>query len=115
MEKHKNYTPTRPKQIGLIKPSCQIVALLNLSDCLNYAVQEKNITDNDANAIIEYMKNISDQAGYWDMHWGDLIKENGIEPEQTKGFRAFYELFKEYEIRDTDDPPYPHLHFSVFS
>jgi hypothetical protein len=59
------------------------------------------------------MKCISDQAGYWDMHWGDIEEESGMEPEQAKGFRAFYELFKEHEIRDKTDPPYPHLHFDV--
>jgi hypothetical protein len=54
------------------------------------------------------MKGISDQAGYWDMCWEDIEEENGMESGQAKGFKAFYELFKEYEI-----PSYPHLHFDV--
>lgn len=109
MEKHKK--PTRPVYFGLLKPFCLRIPLLNLSDCLNYAIQEKTITDIDATAIIECVKNTSGQAGYWDMHWGDI--ENSIGLEQAKGFRAFYILFKDYEIKDTTDPPYPHLHFDV--
>jgi hypothetical protein len=42
MEKHKNDVPIRPKQTGLIKPICTMVPLLDLDDCLTYAIQGKD-------------------------------------------------------------------------
>lgn len=113
IEKHKNDIPIRSKQIQLTKPVCIMVPLLKLDDCLTFAIQENVITDIDANAIVEYMKNLSIETGYWDLHWEDIKEENGMESEQVKGFEAFYELFKEHEIRDKNNFPHPYLHFDV--
>ena len=107
-EKHKNDPMKRPGVVE--KPVCKMVPLLNLDKCLTYAIQKRVIKDSDANDILEYMKGICVESGYWDMHWMDIEEENGMESGQAKSFKAFYELFKEYEI---EDGTFPHLHFDV--
>jgi hypothetical protein len=116
MEKHKKDTPVRPKRTKLAKPTCVMIPLLDLDDCLDYAIREKVITEDDSNNILRYMKETSDQAGYWDMCWGDIVGKYSLEssqPELSTSFKAFYELFKEHEIRDKEGSPYLHLHFDV--
>jgi hypothetical protein len=102
------------KSKKLKKPVPKQVPLLVLDDCLEYAEQEGVITKDIADEIIDYAKGLGIESGYWDLMREDLDEDDDCswansEPEKASGFRKFYDLFKEYEVKDED----PHLHFDV--
>lgn len=93
------------------KPTPIMVPLLNLDDCLTYAIRQKVISRSVANSIVSYAKCLGIQAGYWDMHWGDIEEENGLSKKEAKAYESFYRLFKKHEIDKKGE--FPHLHFDV--
>jgi len=92
------------------KPQGRNVFLLDLDKCLQFAVQKSVMTNKTADFMVEYAKDLGIEAGYWDLHWGDIVERNGMDEGQAKEFEAFYRLFKIHEVKEKR---FPHLHFDV--